>query len=74
MLIPGVPLVPVLYLTQALNAMLLVPLLVFMRSLARDQHLMGAAVLGRAGSATTLLVILLIGACVLALGVVSLSP
>ena len=29
MLIPGAPLVPILFLTQALNAVLLVPLLVF---------------------------------------------
>ena len=29
-LIPGAPLIPLLYLTQALNAILLLPLLVFM--------------------------------------------
>ncbi len=39
-LVPGVPLVPVLVLTQVLNALLLLPLLVFMWGLARDPELM----------------------------------
>jgi Mn2+/Fe2+ NRAMP family transporter len=70
---PGVSLVPVLFLSQVLNAVLLVPLLVFMRSLARDRDLMGPAVLGRVGRIATLAVIVLIGACVLALAVVSVT-
>ena len=41
MVLPGVPLVPVLYLSQALNAVLLVPLLVFMLRLASDRSIMG---------------------------------
>lgn len=39
-LIPGVPLVPLLVLTQVLNAVLLVPLLFFMYGLSRDRELM----------------------------------
>ena len=36
-LVPGVPLVPVLFLTQVLNAVLLLPLLVAMRALGTEQ-------------------------------------
>ena len=42
MLIPGTPLIPVLYLSQALNAVMLVPLLVFVVRLSNDPELMGA--------------------------------
>jgi Mn2+/Fe2+ NRAMP family transporter len=40
-LLPGLPLIKVLVLTQVLNAVLLLPLLVFMYALARDSQLMG---------------------------------
>ena len=40
-LIPGVPLVAVLVLTQVLNAVLLLPLLAFLYGIARDRDLMG---------------------------------
>ena len=40
-LIPGVPLVAILFLTQVLNAVLLLPLLVAMRGLGRDRGLLG---------------------------------
>ncbi len=40
-LVPGAPLVPILFLTQALNALLLLPLLILMILLARDRSLMG---------------------------------
>ncbi len=40
-LIPGAPLVDIMFLTQALNAILLVPLLILMLVLARDRELMG---------------------------------
>jgi Mn2+/Fe2+ NRAMP family transporter len=39
--IPGAPLVPILYLSQALNAVLLVPVLWAIRRLASDPSLMG---------------------------------
>ncbi len=72
-LIPSVPLVPVLYLSQALNAILLVPLLIVLNRLSGDTKLMGEhastpAVRVLAWSATILLI-----ACVLALGFVSLT-
>ena len=39
--IPGVPLVPVLFVTQVVNAVLLLPLLVALRSLGRDSAVLG---------------------------------
>ena len=48
-LIPGAPLIPILFLSQALNAVLLLVLLPFMRSLGRDRELMGEHALGRGG-------------------------
>ena len=68
---PDVPLVQVLYLTQALNAILLVPLLVLVLGLARDRELMGVHALGRKGTVLTAATIVLIGTCVAALGVFS---
>ena len=50
-LIPGAPLISILFLTQALNAVLLLPLLWFIRGIARDRGLMGEAAVGRAGAA-----------------------
>ena len=52
-LIPGAPLIPILVGTQALNAVLLLPLLVFIRGLAGDRERMGAHVLGRGGRIAT---------------------
>ena len=72
-LIPAVPLVPVLYLSQALNAVLLVPLLVVLNRLSSDEELMGdhasTATIRVLSWAATLVLI----ACVIALAVVSLS-
>src|SRR5690606_4997052 len=48
-LIPGAPLIDLLFLTQALNAALLLVILPFVRSLAADATLMGAHALGRRG-------------------------
>jgi Mn2+/Fe2+ NRAMP family transporter len=53
-LVPGIPLVPILFVTQVLNAVLLLPLLVAMRSLARSRQLMGALANGRTGDALAL--------------------
>ena len=64
--IPGAPLIPILFGSQALNAVLLIPLIVFMRALARDRSVMGDFVLGRAGSIATAVTIVLIGASVVA--------
>lgn len=72
-LIPAVPLVPVLYLSQALNAVLLVPLLVVLNRLSGDEELMGdhasTPTIRVLSWAATLVLI----ACVVALAVVSLS-
>ncbi len=63
--IPSVPLVPVLFLSQVLNAVLLLPLIVLLRRLGRDRHLMGDHHLGPAGSVLTLLTIVFITAAVI---------
>jgi Mn2+/Fe2+ NRAMP family transporter len=68
-LIPGAPLVPILFLTQALNAVLLLVLLPFIRSLGKDRELMGAHALGRGGRWATGIAFGLIAASVIALGV-----
>jgi NRAMP (natural resistance-associated macrophage protein)-like metal ion transporter len=47
-IVPQMPLVQVLYLTQAVNAILLVPLLVYTLRLARDRRVMGEHAIGRA--------------------------
>ena len=62
--IPGAPLIPILFLSQALNAVLLLPLIVFLRMLGRDRRLMGEHVLGRRGSIATAATIGLIAASI----------
>ncbi len=71
-LIPGAPLIPILFLSQALNAVLLLVLLPFMRSLGRDRELMGEHALGRAGRLATGVALAVIAVSVLALGVLTL--
>ena len=63
-LIPGVPLIDVLVLSQALNAALLPPLLWCMRGVAGDRRIMGPSALGPAGRAGTLAAIALVVASV----------
>ena len=46
-LIPGAPLVSILYLTQALNAVILIPLLVLIIGLSTSRHVMGEHAVGR---------------------------
>jgi Mn2+/Fe2+ NRAMP family transporter len=72
-LIPGISLIPILYGTQVLNAVLLVPLLIFMLRLSRDREIMGDLVSGRRAYAAAVIAAVAITACVLALGVVSLG-
>jgi Mn2+/Fe2+ NRAMP family transporter len=72
-LLPGAPLIPILFLSQALNAVLLLVILPFLRSLGRDREVMGDYALGRWGSVTTAVVIGLIGASVLALLVLTVA-
>lgn len=71
-LLPGVPLVDVLVLSQVLNAVLLLPLLVFMYRLARDPELAGERRVRGGASVAYLLTLTGIGACVLALLVLTL--
>ena len=66
-LAPGAPLVQILFLSQALNAVLLLPLLVMIARVAADRSVMGEYANGRAASAVAACTIVLIGACVLLL-------
>jgi Mn2+/Fe2+ NRAMP family transporter len=70
-LIPGAPLIPILFLSQALNAVLLLVLLPFMRSLGRDRELMGDHALGRAGRLATGIALAVIAISVLALALLT---
>ena len=70
-LVPGIPLVPILFLTQALNAVLLLPLLVFMLGIARDRDIMGEYASGRLGSAAAGLTIVIVALAVGALAVLT---
>lgn len=72
-LVPGAPLVSILVLTQVLNAVLLLPLLVLMYLLARNSHVMGAHVAGRASALAYVVTFGLIAACVGALAALSLT-
>jgi NRAMP (natural resistance-associated macrophage protein)-like metal ion transporter len=70
-LLPGAPLIPILVLTQALNAILLVPLLVLMYGMARDPELLGRFRATRPQAAMYLVAVAFITACVLALAVLA---
>ena len=70
-LIPGAPLIPILFLSQALNAVLLLVLLPFMRSLGRNHELMGEHALGRGGRLATGVALGVIAISVLALAVLT---
>jgi Mn2+/Fe2+ NRAMP family transporter len=72
-LIPGVPLVPILFLTQALNAILLPPLLIFMTRIARDPLVMGRQRSGTAATVAYNVTIAVVIACVAALAVLALG-
>jgi NRAMP (natural resistance-associated macrophage protein)-like metal ion transporter len=72
-LIPGASLIPILFLTQALNAVLLLVLLPFIRSLAKDRELMGDHALGRADRWVTGIALALVAASVLALGALTIG-
>ena len=72
-LIPGAPLIPILFLSQALNAVLLLVMLPFMRQLAQDRELMGDQALGTRGRIVTGVVLALIAASVVTLGVLTVA-
>jgi Mn2+/Fe2+ NRAMP family transporter len=71
-LIPRAPLVPILFLTQALNAILLLPLLAFIALLTRDRSVMGDHSVGRVGTLVTVTLAALIAAAILLLAGLSL--
>jgi Mn2+/Fe2+ NRAMP family transporter len=70
-LIPGAPLISILFLSQALNAVLLLVLLPFMRLLGKDADLMGDNRLGRPGRFLTAAAMLVVAVSVLALAVLT---
>ena len=72
-LAPGAPLIPILFLSQALNAVLLLVLLPFMRRIARDPAVMGAHALGRAGRIATGATLALVAVSIAALAVLQLG-
>src|SRR3954454_10917143 len=72
-LIPGAPLVKILFLSQALNAILLLAILPFLRGLASDPDVMGEHRLGRVDSALTAAVIVMVAVSVVTLAVLSIA-
>jgi NRAMP (natural resistance-associated macrophage protein)-like metal ion transporter len=70
-LIPGIPLIQILFLSQALNAILLLVILPFLRSLGRDRELMGTHALTPAERIVTGVALAAIAVSVIALGVLS---
>ncbi|WP_123024441.1 NRAMP family divalent metal transporter [Mycolicibacterium stellerae] len=66
-MIPNAPLVTILVATQILNAVLLIPLLLVMIGIGRDEDLMGAFKVGKAGSVAYALTTAVVLACVIAL-------
>ncbi len=73
-LVPGAPLVPILFLTQAVNAIMLLPLLVMIAHLTRDRALMGELRIGAVSACAAWATTALITVTVVALGVFSLLP
>ena len=71
-LLPGLSLVPLLVLTQVLNAVLLLPLLLFMYGLSRDPELMGGHQVRGGWAAVYVATICLVAACIAALFVLTL--
>jgi Mn2+/Fe2+ NRAMP family transporter len=70
-LIPGAPLISILFLSQAVNAVLLLVLLPFMRRLARDPGVMGRHTLGSMGTLLTGIALAIVAASVVALAVLT---
>ena len=66
-LVPGLALVPVLVLSQVLNTVLLLPLLVFMYRLGRDPGVIREFTTSRRQAVAHVVTLVLTGACVLAL-------
>lgn len=71
--LPGIPIVPLLYLSQALNAILLLAILPFIRSLAADEELMGEHRLGPVARVATAATIALVAVSVALLAVLAVT-
>ena len=63
-LIPGAPLITILVLTQILNAILLLPLLLYMYGIAKDKRLMGEFAATRTMRMIYLIIIAIIFVCI----------
>ncbi len=72
-MVPGIPIVPLLYLSQALNAILLLAILPFIRGLAADERIMGAHRLGSVARLATAATIALVAISVLVLAGLTLT-
>jgi Mn2+/Fe2+ NRAMP family transporter len=68
-LIPGLPLIPILFLTQVLNAILLLPLLVAMRGLVRNPQMMGTFANRRGGDLLALAALAIVSLSILGLAI-----
>jgi Mn2+/Fe2+ NRAMP family transporter len=68
-LIPGAPLITILFVTQVVNAVLLIPLLVAMRQLGKRESVLGEFRNGRVGDALAIGAITVVGLSVLGLAV-----
>jgi len=66
-LIPGAPLITILIITQILNAVLLLPLLLYMYGIAKDKRLMGEFAASRNMRGIYLAIITIVGVCVSAM-------
>ena len=60
-LIPGAPLITILVVTQVLNAILLLPLLIYMYGISKDERLMGEFVATRTMKTIYLIIIAVVG-------------
>jgi Mn2+/Fe2+ NRAMP family transporter len=63
-LIPGAPLITILVVTQILNAILLLPLLIYMYGISKDERLMGEFVATRTMKAIYLIIIAVVGTAI----------
>jgi Mn2+/Fe2+ NRAMP family transporter len=72
-MIPGAPLIDILFLTQALNAVLLLPLIVLIGRIAGDRDVMGVHANGPLARVAVVIVIAMIAVCVAALAVLSVA-
>ena len=72
-LFPGAALVPILFLSQVLNAILLLPLMVLILGAARDRSLMSELVIGRATSIVGTLCVGVVALCIVTLGLLAIA-